>query len=167
MRNLKEESRYYFATVRLRARRLIRRLTAERGQSLAEIALTLPVILLTMVGAVEIGRVAYASVEVCTAARAGVQYGALNETNAANTTAMQQAAINDANLKGISASASNSCKCSNGSTTSCTSDTCTSGTHLEEYVTVTTSYSMNSLFKYPGIPQTYTLSGYATMRVSQ
>jgi hypothetical protein len=67
----------------------------------------------------------------------------------------------------VTASASYACKCSNGSTTSCTSNTCSAGTHLEEYVTVSTSYTMSSLFKYPGIPQTYTLSGYATMRVKQ
>ncbi len=127
----------------------------------------LPVILVTMVGAIEIGRVAYASIEVSTAARAGVQYGCQNESNAENASSMEQAALDDVNLTGMTASASYSCKCSNGSTTSCTSNTCTSGTHLEEYVTVTTSYSMNSLFKYPGIPQTYSLSGYATMRVRQ
>jgi hypothetical protein len=127
----------------------------------------LPVILATMMGAIEIGRVAYASIEVCNAARAGVAYGAQNEGNAANTSTMEAAALADVNLTGMTATANYSCKCSNGSTTSCTSNTCTSGTHLEEYVTVTTSYSMNSLFKYPGIPQTFTLSGSDTMRVRQ
>jgi Flp pilus assembly protein TadG len=142
-------------------------LLSATGQSLAEIGLLLPVILLTMVGLIEIGRVAYASIEVCTAARAGVAYGVQNEGTAGNTSAMQTAATNDVNLSGMTASATYACKCSNGSTTSCTSNTCTAGTHLEEYVSVTTSYTMSSLFKYPGIPQTYTLSGFATMRVKQ
>jgi len=147
--------------------RLLRRFRAQQGQSLAEIALMLPVILVTMMGAIEIGRVAYASIEVCNGARAGVAYGAQNESNASNTSAMQTAALSDVNLNGMTATATYSCQCSNGSSTSCTSNTCTSGTHLEEYVTVTTSYSMNSLFKYPGIPQSFTLSGYETMRVRQ
>ncbi len=163
MRTLTSERHVFLA----RVQRIFRRCLAQQGQSLAEIALMLPVILLTMMGAIEIGRVAYASIEVCTAARAGVAYGAENETNAANTSGMEQAALNDVNLTGMTASASSACKCSNGSATSCLSNTCSSGEHLEEYVSVSTSYSMHSLFKYPGIPQTYTLSGYQTMRVRQ
>ncbi|HEV2425932.1 MAG TPA: TadE/TadG family type IV pilus assembly protein [Terriglobia bacterium] len=143
------------------------RLLGQNGQSLVEISLMLPVILVTLVGTIEIGRVAYASIEVSNAARAGVQFGSLNEGNAGNTSGMQQAALNDVNLTGMTATASYSCQCSNGSSTSCTSNTCTSSEHLEEYVTVTTSYTMNSLFKYPGIPQSFNLSGSATMRVSQ
>jgi Flp pilus assembly protein TadG len=148
-------------------RGVFRRLLAAQGQSLTEIALTLPVILVTMVGAIEIGRVAFYSIEVCNAARAGVAYGSQNEGNAGNTTAMQDAALNESSLSGMTATATSSCKCSNGSTTSCTSNTCAGGTHLEEYVSVTTSYTMKSLFKYPGIPQSYALSGYQTMRVRQ
>jgi Flp pilus assembly protein TadG len=147
--------------------RLLRCFRGQQGQSLTEIALMLPVILVTMMGAIEIGRVAYASIEVCNAARAGVAYGAQNEGNAANTAQMEADAIADVNLTGMTANATYSCQCSNGSSTNCNSNTCTSGTHVEEYVTVTTSYTMNSLFKYPGIPQSYTLSGYDTMRVRQ
>lgn len=132
-----------------------------------EISLMLPILLLTMVGAVEIGRVAYASMELCTAARAGVQYGFQNSGNAGDSAGMQQAALNDVNLTGMTASASHSCKCSDGSSTDCLASTCAIGTHLEEYVTVTTSYSMNSLFNYPGLPRTFSLSGYATMRVRE
>lgn len=127
----------------------------------------LPVLLVTLVGTIEIGRVAYASIEVSDAARAGVQFGSLNESNAGNTSGMEQAALNDVDLTGMTANATYYCQCSNGSATSCSSNTCTTSEHLEEYVTVTTSYAMSSLFKYPGIPQTYSLSGSATMRVSQ
>jgi Flp pilus assembly protein TadG len=167
MKTLTQERGSYLAGLKQRLRRLARGFVGQQAQSLLEISLMLPVILLTMVGAIELGRVAYASIEVCTAARAGVQYGSQNEGTAGSAAAMETAATSDANLTGVTATASYSCRCSDGTTTSCTSNTCTSGTHLEEYVTVNTSYSMNSLFKYPGIPQTYTLTGSATMRVRQ
>jgi len=147
--------------------RIAKHFISTAGQNLTEIALMLPVLLLTLIGTIEIGRVAYASIEVSTAARAGVAYGSQSEATAGNTSGMETAATNDVNLTGMTASANYSCKCSNGSSTSCTSSTCTTGTRLEEYVTVTTSYTMDSLFRYPGIPQTFTLSGFATMRVKQ
>src|ERR1051326_5282869 len=117
------------------ARRRLRGLLSQRGQSLVEIGLMLPVVLLTMVGVIEIGRVAYASIEVAGAARAGVQYGAQSEFTAADSPGMQQAALNDVNLTGVTASASYSCRCSDGSATNCIPNTCATGTHLEEYVT--------------------------------
>lgn len=165
MRTLTSQRRHRLATSGWE--RLLDRLLEQKAQGLVEVSLMLPVLLVTLVGAIEIGRVAYASIEVSNAARAGVQFGSLNEGNAGNTSGMEQAALNDVNLTGMTANATYSCQCSNGSSTSCTANTCASAQHLEEYVTVTTSYSMSSLFRYPGIPQSYTLTGNATMRVSQ
>jgi len=140
----------------------------QSGQSLAELALMLPIVLVSLMGIIEISRVSYFSIEVCNAARAGVQYGAQNSTTAGDTTGMVTAAKNDAvNVTGLSASASHSCKCSDGSSTTCLSNTCSAGTRLLEYVNVTTSVTINSLFKYPGIPQSYALNGAATERVAR
>lgn len=140
----------------------------ERGQSLAELALLMPILMISMMGIIEISRVAYYSIEVSNAARAGVQYGAQNSATASDSTGMQTAATNDAaNITGLVATGSHFCKCSNGGSTSCLSNTCTSGTRLLEYVNVTTSVTVNALFRYPGIPRTFTLSGSSTERVAR
>jgi Flp pilus assembly protein TadG len=140
----------------------------ESGQSLAELALLLPVLLITVMGIIEISRVGYFSMEVANAARAGVQYGAQNSATASDSTGMQTAAMNDAaNISGLTATGSHSCKCSDGSSTACLSNTCSSGTRLLEYVTVTTTVTINSLYKYPGIPQTFALNGASTERVAR
>ena len=140
----------------------------QKGQSLAELALLLPIILVSVMGIIEVSRVSYFAIQVANAARAGVQYGAQNSTTASDTTGMQNAAINDAvNITGLSASANHFCKCSDGTSTACLSNTCSAGTRLLEYVNVTTSVTVNSLFKYPGIPQTYALNGASTERVAR
>lgn len=143
----------------------------ESGQALLELALTLPILLLLLVGAAEFGRLAYAAIETSNAARAGVAYGAQNHTTAANNTGMEQAAVNDGpNLTSLSATATSLCACSNAltSTSTCTSTFSCSGTNrIIEYVQVTTTASVNALFNYPGLPKTFTLTGRAIMRVEQ
>ena len=54
----------------------------EDGQSLVELALTVPILLLLLLGAAELARVAYAAIEVSNAAEAAVRYGAQNSTTA-------------------------------------------------------------------------------------
>jgi len=51
------------------------------GQAMLELALVLPVLLLLTIGLIEFGRVAYYSIEVSDAARAGAQYGAQSLAN--------------------------------------------------------------------------------------
>ncbi len=51
-----------------------RSLGGDRGQSLIELALTLPLFILILVGATEFGRFAWATIEASNAARAGAQY---------------------------------------------------------------------------------------------
>ena len=114
-------------------------------------------------GVMDFARVVYAGVEVASAARAGVQYGALTPGNSGDTGGMVQAALNDAaDLgSGVTASAGNFCAC-NGTTTSC-STTC-GGNVADGYVTVTANYTFTPLLPYPGIPQSVQLSRTAKMR---
>src|SRR5713226_8095875 len=92
------------------------------GTSFIETALLLPMMLLLCCGTMDFARVVYAGIEVASAARAGVQYGALSPGNAGATSAMAQAALTDAADLGstVTASASNFCMC-NGATADCTS----------------------------------------------
>src|SRR6202030_1537506 len=56
------------------ARFTARRASKEKGQALLELALLLPFLLLLTIVIIEVGRLAYYSIEVSGAARAGVQY---------------------------------------------------------------------------------------------
>src|SRR4051812_20722057 len=53
------------------------------GQTIVELALVLPLLLLVLVGVTEIGRYAYFDILVSNAARAGAQYGAQSVVHAA------------------------------------------------------------------------------------
>jgi Flp pilus assembly protein TadG len=136
----------------------------EKGTSFIETAILIPALLLLCCGSIDFTRIVYAGIEVTSAARAGVQYGALTPGNSGNTTGMTQAALADASDLGssVTATAANFCLCS-GSTASCTS-TC-SGAAPDGYVSVTANYTFTSLLRYPGLPQSVTLSRTAKMRV--
>jgi Flp pilus assembly protein TadG len=145
----------------------------EVGQAFVELALVLPVAILLLVGAVEIGRLAFASIEVSNAARAGVAYGAQSHITASDILGIQTAATQDApNVTSITATATQSCSCINGATTtaiSCSTagTNCASPSRIIESVLVTTTAPVNTVFHLPGIPNTVTLRGQAIMRVQQ
>jgi hypothetical protein len=87
----------------------------QRGSAILELAIAVPLLALILAGTMEFGRAFYAAAEVANAARAGVQFAAVNPANASNYTGMQQAATNDAvNVSGLTATASKFCECSDG-----------------------------------------------------
>jgi Flp pilus assembly protein TadG len=141
------------------------------GQAFVELALVLPIYILLLVGAAEVGRLVYASIEVSNAARAGVAYGSQNHITASDTPNIQLAATKEAsNITSLSTPVvSQSCACSNGTSITCANagTTCTSPAHIIEYVQVQTSASVDTMFKFPGIPSSITLRGFANMRVEQ
>ena len=138
------------------------------GQAFVELALLMPIFTLMLVGAAEFARLAYASIEVSNAARAGVQYGAQTPLTAANIAGMKTAATSDApDVTNLAATASDFCTCSNGTAITCTNAATTCTARIIEYVQVNTSASVNPTFHIPGLPSTYTLQGTAVMRVEQ
>lgn len=139
-----------------------------RGQALVELALTLPIYFLLIIGAAEFGRLAYAAIEVANAARAGAAYAAQSNITASDTAGIELAATQDApNVTGVTATSSNSCVCSTGGALVCTDAlaTCPSPARIIEYVTVHTTATVGPLFNYPGLPHTFTLRGQAIVRV--
>jgi Flp pilus assembly protein TadG len=141
-----------------------------------EFALMLPFMLLLLLGVVEIGRAVFISIAVANGATAGVEYGAQSPTTAADNAGMQTAAQNDANVSGMTASATQGCRCDSGSGTSCSvplppssscaTISCGSG-QIVECVEVTTNATFNSLLHYPGLPSSYQASKTAVMRVRE
>ena len=141
----------------------------DAGNAIVELALVAPILVLVLIGVAEFGRFAYMAIEISNAARAGVAYGAQNHVTASDITGMQNAATGDgSNVPGISATANHYCACSNASGTqvACLPTSCTSSP-IVEFVQVNTTASVSPIFNYPGISNTLTLTGRATMRVEQ
>ena len=132
-----------------------------------ELALSLPLLTALLLIVVETGRICLVAVALASAARAGVQYGAQNLTTVSDTAGMQSAALADApNLTGMTATASHSCQCSDGSASTCLSTDC-AASHRLTYVKVNTSATYTPWFNWPGVPLTTALSSQAIMRVAQ
>ncbi len=143
--------------------------------ALVEFAIVVPLLALLLIGLVEIGRFAYFSIAVGNAARAGAQYGAFSAANAADATGIKAAAKADGqnNIKIIDASSQVVCSCWNSATGTETpappasgvcGQTCTSGVQVT-YVQVDTTGSYSSMFRYPMLPSTFSVSARAVMRV--
>ena len=154
----------------------------ETGQAFVELALVLPIFVLMLVGAAELGRLAYAAIEVNNAARTGVAYAAQTHTTASDflsTGGIVLAAKTEAltDISGITATATLSCACetiagvitTNASCSSVDTNTisCASPSRIVEFVTVNTTAPVNTVFHFPGIPNSVTLRGRASMRVTQ
>jgi Flp pilus assembly protein TadG len=160
--------------------RLRARTQQEAGSALVELALSVPILLMLLLGAVEFGRFAYLWIEVTNAARAAAQYAATNGGASGDSTGIQLAAQQDAPGLGSNVTAtvySDVCVCSDAETTtvSCggTTNSCTTpGSHLMETVTIKTSATYTPLVNYStpkygisGISGPFTLHGYASQLV--
>jgi Flp pilus assembly protein TadG len=153
-------------------------LRSESGQSLVELALIAPMLLVLVLGIAEMGRYAYISILVGNAARAGAAYGAQSLAQSVDTTGIRAAADNDFQNNGqlVSSLTVNppvtSCGCDSAgtvTTASCngnTAGTCVAG-HWVVLVSVTAHGTFNSMLNYPGIPSSLTLTSTATLRVVQ
>lgn len=150
-----------------------RKLRGDAGQALVELALVVPLLTLIFVGAAEVGRIAYASIEVNNAARAGVAYASQGHSQAADQPGITQAAISDApDVPNLNvAPPTYSCSCSTtGSAISCgptALTACPSPATVIVTVQVNTSATINTGINFPGIPSSITLNGQAIMNTEQ
>ncbi len=162
--------------VRVKCKELITKLLrGDAGQSFVEIALTLPVLVILLVGAAEFATIAFAAIEVSNAARAAVAYGALS-TTMGDSTGIKNAAIMDASNLNPALATSNVTVstvgvCSSGAACTGTGSTCTNtdcrnpanpGDQIETILTVDISYPFTPKIHLPGVPASYTLHGHAT-----
>jgi Flp pilus assembly protein TadG len=140
--------------------------SGETGQALIELGLLLPFLLLLAVGIIEIGRLAYFAIEVSNAARAGAQFGTQSLATASDTADITTAAQNDAPDIGtnLNVTPTASCGCTAATVGGCPGSGCT---YPLVYLTVTAQYNLNTLFHYPGIPRTFSLTGTSVMPVKQ
>lgn len=168
----------------------MRNLRNDGGSALVELALVLPLLCLLLVGSVELGRIAYFAIEVSDAARAGVAYGSQSAATAGDTGNIADAAkFAAADLPTLVATSSSPCVCETitsstgtdttapiigacggvGSTAAAQCSTLAPGVTklVINYVQVNTTATVSTMFHYPGIPTSFTLHGFAQMRVVQ
>jgi len=162
------------------------------GSAIVELALTAPLLTLMMIGAAELGRIAYCAIEVQSAARAGAAWAVENAALASGyPNTVEQVAKNDVpNITELTfpTAPTVACVCetvttstdtpsynpTSGTTgcgatviTGCTTISSTETQQTVEYVVVNTQAIVTTMFHYPGIPTSFTLSGYSQMRVLQ
>lgn len=156
----------------------------ESGQSIVEVALTVPLLCLLLVGGAEFARMAYAEIEVTNAAKAAVQYAAQQQLYIADTTGMQNAINNEVtDIPGLAGatlqSATTTESCTDGTVPSdgntggpYLSSDCSSSAPMETLaVTTTATFTpgtvINPFLKACSLPTSFTLTGYATQVVWQ
>jgi Flp pilus assembly protein TadG len=150
-----------------------KRFTAsQRGVAMAEFALMLPLFVLLLVGIIELGRLAYFTIQVGNAAHAGAQYASLSHTN----TAVSAAALADGQNTidpAMAATYNSVCACWNPATQTETVPTaaacsaqCTGGYRIT-YAQVTVKGTIKTLFNYGalGLPSSWAVSRTSIMRV--
>lgn len=127
--------------------------TAERGQSIVEVALALPMLLVMLIGTFDGVRALLAAVVLQSAVLAGAQYGALSPANAADTAGIEEATRDEVVLP--QASLTNP---------TVTAATATDG-QGELRITVTATFTQTVLLPYPGLPDRFTITRSATLQV--
>lgn len=159
----------------------------ESGSAIVELAFSLPMFLILILGTAEIANIAWASVQLNNAAHAAAQYGSLSRANAADPVdsqtgqgILETAAQREAPSLSITFPTPpvTNCSCidpSSGSATTpvaCTAtfitDTsCTSPKVVLASIQVNVQASVAPLVHYPGLPASYTLNGQATMGIAK
>jgi Flp pilus assembly protein TadG len=131
----------------------------QRGSAMLEFALVGNVLLLLLFGTADFGRLFYTVIEVSNAAAAGANYGAFSSgSHITDTTGISNAAKNEAPELTVGVNSTTVCQNSSGDTETCS----TAGAY--KYVQVTVTYTFNTLFKYPLIPKSVSLSKTVMMR---
>jgi len=152
----------------------------ESGQALVETALTMPLLVIMLIGVVELGRVSYAAIEIANAAKAAVQYGAQNPgtagsiaDHAAADALIRSMAVAEARDYNISLATSDvvvnrSCSCAkagSASASACDGTCVAGGGYLIQTLTVNTSTPYSPVFHIPGLPTSFRVHGRAVQEV--
>lgn len=157
---------------------MLLKLKREEGGALVEAAFSISLLVALLLGAVEFGRLAYAAIQVNSAAKAAAQYGAQSRTTASDISGMTSAAQNEyfggtaLQLTSPTAGSGTSCTCADtGSIANCSNNSVTApacpGSVMEVTITVQTQASFDPLFHLPGLSGPFTITGTAKQKVLQ
>lgn len=122
----------------------------ERGQSLVELGVLMPILLVIVLGAVDFGRAYHSSQSVANAARTGAQYAAVSTANAGNLSGITTAALQET-----------------GTLAHTPTVTASTGTDSrgESYARVTVSYAFTTMIAWPGLPHSVPMTRTVQMRI--
>lgn len=146
-----------------RARNILR--SSERGQAMIETALSSMFLMLLLLGAMEMGTMTYAAIEVANSAKAAAQYAAMNggawTRSGLDTVGMLAAAQADAgnlvNNISFTTAPTYSCVCTGAGLVNCSTAPptgCTSS-HLLVTITVKTQANYTPPIKIPGLTSSH------------
>ncbi len=147
----------------------------ESGNALIELAFSLPLFLILILGTAEIANLAWASVQVNNAARAAVAYASASRANAAslNILSVAQAEAPSLSITSPSGPIPQVCYCVTDGTSGPPASGCTNATLTScappsvIAVQVNLQAVVTPFIHYPGLPATYTVNAQATMGVAQ
>jgi Flp pilus assembly protein TadG len=112
-----------------------------RGQSLAEFAIVLPVLMVIVLGTIDLGRVFFAYISVTNAARNGAHYASTDPAHTLDVAGIREAALADTGqLTGTSLSNPRVAVATGNDSLG------------YQYAEVTVNYRFETLFSWPGLP---------------
>jgi len=140
-----------------------------RGSAMVELAVVVPLLLVTLVGLVDFGRAAFEAIEVENAAHAGAAFGQRSTGNALDEVGIRTAALadisEDMDPALVSVDSERYCQCEDGSDADC-SIKCSGETKLPPmYVRVRVDKQFQTFMDYPGVPTTIDIGREVSLRV--
>ena len=133
-----------------------RRLAGTAGQASVELAVTLPLMLLILLGTVDLGRVYHASISTANGARAGVQYASSSPAAAGDVTGVQNA---------VAAEMGTLADIPGGNPVVTLNSAADASGYLQ--ATVAVAYTFRTLVPWPAIPSEIRMARQVSMRVVQ
>ena len=135
---------------------MIRRGRYQRGQSLVEFALLLPVLLLIVLGAIDFGRLYYSYVSITNGARNGAHYASSSAQATSDLEGIRDAVLGDTSGLPDTSPSNPDVGVATG----------TDG-QGRLYADVTVSYTFSVLVPWPGIPETIDMERTVRARVAE
>ncbi len=135
----------------------------EDGTAFVEMAIALPFLFLAAIGVAEFGRVYFNAIRIANAAMAGAEFGAQN-SGTGDPDNIRQVVRNDAGDQTLVVTSNAVCRCPGSDALVACSGTCMGYGPPQYFIEVTTSKSHTFLLRYPGIPQSITVTRKATFR---
>lgn len=145
-----------------------RRANRRRGGSMAEFAVTMPLLLLMTVAASDFSRMFWQSIVMSRAAESGAKYGAQNNQSSAKYADMQRVASNSSShIANATPTAERVCDCPNapGTWVDCLNTQCPNYGAPRAYARVSVEKTFSTLGYYPGLPRDANMTWRGYMRV--
>ena len=147
----------------------------ERGVAAVEFALVAPMLLLLLMGIYDYGMFMNQRMMLESTARAAAEYinqGGSEDDLQADIVDMMNLGANGAALASLQLDTDFICECTGGAVldcddedASCTADDEDTDTYIRRYVEVSVSMTFDTLFPYPGLPQSVPMSGNVRMQI--